>query len=330
MSNGRRLFCRTLARVALAAGVSARAQAPARLPRIGVLFIGSPPPANSPPVPFQTELARVGLIEGLTVVMDVRFAHGDPSRLDAMAAELVASQPDLILTASGAVGARAAKKATTTIPIVFSGVGDPVGAGLVASLAKPGGNLTGGAIPPDLELKRVQILLQVIGPSASIFMLTAPMSEMRKAAMRQSLSATGMNAGASLHFRELTRLEDLAPAFEYIARQPGAGVAVGLTPFTSIHNPEIAAAALKYRLATIAHGLDAADAGMLMSYSFDALELSRAVAKLVSRILKGEKPADLPVEQVTKFDFVVNMKTARTLGLRIPSALLLTASRVVT
>ena len=330
MSIRRRLFCRTLASAALATRMSARAQTAARPYRIGVLFIGSPPPVNAPPGLFPTELARLGLVEGLNLVTDVRFAEGDPTRLDVMATDLVATRPDLILVASGFAGARAAKKATATIPIVFSAVGDPVGVGLVASLARPGGNLTGGAIPPGLDLKRAQILLQVIGPSAPLFMLTVPLGEKRRAAIQESLTAAGMHPGTELQFRDMSRIEDLEPALKEISRQRGAGVVIGLSPVTSVHPKEIAAAAIKHRLPAIADSVLACEAGLLMSYSVDWLELDRNAARLVYRIYKGDKPADLPIEQVTKFDFVVNMKTAKTLGLRIPTGLLITASRVIT
>ena len=329
MSIRRRLFCQTLAGATITAVAAARAQAATRPYRIGVLFIGSPPPANSPPGPLQTELARFGLVEGVNLVIDVRFAAGDPARLDALATELVATRPDLILVASGAAGARAARKATTTIPIVFGAVGDPVGTGLVDSLARPGGNLTGGAIPPGLDLKRAQILLQVIGASAPIFLLTVPMGERRKAALQSSLDATGMNPGTKLQFRDMSRIEELEPVFEEISRQRGAGVVIGLSPVTSVHYKEIAAAAIKHRLPAIADGAPACEAGLLMSYSVDWLELERNAARLVYRIYKGDKPADLPIEQVTKFDFVVNMKSAKTLGLRIPTALLVAANRVI-
>jgi putative ABC transport system substrate-binding protein len=240
----------------------------------------------------------------------------------------VAARPDVLLAGSGYISALALKKATTTIPIVFN-VGEPVAAGLVTSLARPGGNLTGGTIPAELELKRVQILIEVLGPSASVVHLTTPLSEARKASFLAALAATRMAPGARLQFLEVSKSEDLAPAFEQMTRQRVSGVAVRLTPLTGTHSEEIAALAVKHRLPAIGDGTDYADLGFLMSYSIDWSEVTRQMAKYVYKILKGAQPADLPIEQVTKFEFVVNMKTARALGVRVPLSVLTRATRVI-
>ena len=194
--------------------------------------------------PVHGGAARLGLVEGVNLVTDHRSARGNRALLDALAADLVAAQPDVLFASSGFVAAWALKKATTTIPIVFLAVGEPVAAGLVASLARPGGNLTGGSIPVELDLKRVQILFDVLGRSASVALLTTPVSEARMAFFLRDLAASRLR----LQFQEVRKPEDLAPAFEQIARQRVSGVAVAGSLLTSSHQPEIAALALKHRI----------------------------------------------------------------------------------
>lgn len=327
----RRMFCQALAGSGVAVSPTARAQTPARVYRLGILDPGRP--ANLPrvdvPTWFDNELARLGLVEGVNLVIDVRTANGNPALLDARAAELVAARPDVIFSPGGFAGTNAAKKATTTIPIVFAAVGEPVAAGLVSSLARPGGNLTGGTIPAELELKRVQILMEVLGTTASVVHLTTPLSEARKAAFVQAMAATSKPSAARLQFVEVKQTEDLAPAFEQMARQRVGGVAIRLTPFSANHAPEITALVAKHRLPAIGDGTQYTDAGLLMSYSIHWPEVFRLAANYVYKVLKGAQPADLPIEQVTKFDFVVNQKTAKTLGIRIPQSVLITATQVI-
>ena len=322
----RRLFCQALAGTGVTVPAIAAAQAPARIYRLGHLVLGraddAPPPQ---PDLFVTELARLGWVEGINLVTDLRSARGNPALLDAIAADLVAAKPDVLFTGSGFVGARALKRATTTIPIVFGAVGEPVAAGLVASLARPGGNLTGGAIPVELDLKRVQILFEVLGTSATIVMLTTPLSEGRMAPFRRGLAATGLR----LEFEEVRKPEDLAPAFERMARRRVAGLAVAPSLLTGSHYPEIAALAQKHRLPAIADGTDYTELGLMMSYSVDWSQVTRNAANYVHKILKGAHPADLPVEQAAKFEFVVNQRTARALGVRIPTSILIAATRVI-
>ncbi len=325
----RRMFCRALAGAGVAVTGAAAAQTQAKVHRLGILYLGrADKVGDNQPDPLVAELARLGLVEGVNLIIDVRSPHGNAALLDAVAAELVAARPDVLLAGSGFISALALKKATTTIPIVFN-VGEPVAAGLVSSLAHPGGNLTGGTIPAELEFKRVQILIEVLGPSASIVHLTTPLSELRKASFLAALAASGMAPGARLQFLEVSKREDLAPAFEQMVRQRVGGVAVRLTPLTATHSEEIAALAVKHRLPAIGDGTDYTDLGFLMSYSVDWSEVLRQIAKYIQRILNGAQPGDLPIEQVTKFEFVVNLKTARTLGVRVPLSVLTRATRVV-
>lgn len=325
----RRMFCRALAGAGVAVTGAAAAQTQAKVYRLGVLYLGRADNlSDKEPHPLVPELARFGLVEGVNLIIDARSAHGKPALLDAVAADLVATRPDVLLAGSGFISALALKKATTTIPIVFN-VGEPVAAGLVTSLARPGGNLTGGTIPAELELKRVQILIEVLGPSASVVHLTTPLSEARKASFLAAFAATGTAPGARLQFLEVSKSEELAPAFEQMIRQRVGGVAVRLTPLTGTHSEEIAALAVKHRLPAIGDGTHYTDLGFLMSYSVDWSEIVRMTASYINKILKGAQPADLPIEQVTKFEFVVNMKTARTLGVRVPLSVLTRATRVI-
>ena len=323
----RRLFCQALAGTGVTVAAIAAAQTRAKVYRLGHLTIGRADKEllDLQRDPFVVELARLGLVEGVNIVTDVRSAHGNAALLDAVAADLVAARPDVLYTASGYIGARALKNATTTIPIVFAAVGEPVAAGLVASLARPGGNLTGGTVPSGLELKRVQLLMELLGPSASIVMLTTPVAEGRMARFREELAASRLR----LQFEEVRSPEDLAPAFEHMVRQRVGGVVIAQSLLTGSHSGEIAALVVKHRLPAIGFAGDFADRGLLMSYSFDSDELDRKAANYVYRILNGASPAELPVEQATKFDFVVNQKAARTLGVRIPRSVLIAATRVI-
>ena len=323
----RRRFCQALAGSGVTVAALCAAQSPAKVYRLGLLSTGRLDSAPSPLAvddPFRTELARLGLVEGVNLVIDVRTGRGDPALLDGAAAELVFARPDVLFTTGGFRAARALKNATSTIPIVFAAMGEPVAAGLVASLARPGGNLTGGELP-NLELKRIQILIEALGSSASIAMLTTPVSERRMAVFLQDLAATRLQ----LKFHEVTKREDLAPAFENMARQRVAGVAVAASILTASYQPEIASLVARHRLPAIADGSSFADLGLMMSYSVDWAEVMRKAANYVYKIMKGAQPADLPVEQATKFDFVINLKSARALGVRVPSSVLIAATRVI-
>jgi putative ABC transport system substrate-binding protein len=262
-------------------------------------------------------------------MIDYRSAHGNPSKLDAVAAELVAARPDVLYTDGGFVAARALKNATTTIPVVFNAVGEPVASGLVASLARPGGNLTGGIIPAELDLKRIQILMETLDPSASIAQLTTPLSEKRKASILAALTSFRAAPAARFRFVEVKENEDLAPAFEKMARDKVGGVAIAHSVLTATYVLEITALALKHRLPAIAAAPFFTDHGLMMSYAVDWAEVARNAANYVYKILKGAQPGDLPIAQITKFDFVINLKTASTLGVRVPKSILIRANRLI-
>jgi putative ABC transport system substrate-binding protein len=324
----RRAICQWLAGSGAALAKIVAAQT--RVYRVGELDYGRPdnlPAPRLPPPPdvFKPELARLGLIEGVNLVIDTRSAHGNPALLDAVAAELVTTRPDVLYTGAGFAGTRALKNATTTIPIVFAAVGEPVAAGLVTSLARPGGNLTGGTIPTELELKRIEILAEVLGPSASIAVLTTPLSEGRMTRIRSELATSRLR----VHFQEVKQTADLAPAFAQMARERVDGVVIALSLLTGTHTPEIGELVAKYRLPAIADPPDSVDFGVMIAYSIDWPEVERKAAQKVYKVLMGARPADLPVEQVEKFEFVINLKVASALGVRIPLSVRLRATRVI-
>jgi putative ABC transport system substrate-binding protein len=326
----RRALCQWLAGSGVVLANAGAAQSTDKVYRIGELDIGRednlPAPRLPPPPDFFTpELARLGLIRGVNLVIDTRTANGNPALLDAVAAELVASRPDVLFTAAGFVATRALKNATTTIPIVFAAVGEPVAAGLVASLARPGGNLTGGALPDELDLKRLEILIEVLGASASIAMLTGPIVEGRMNRIRKQLADRNLH----VRFPEVKRSEDLAPAFEQMARQRIDGLVIALSPFTGSHTPEIGELVAKHRLPAIADPMSSLDFGVMISYSVDWQEVERKAARTVYKVLMGARPAELPIEQVEKFDFAINLKVARALGVRIPTSVRIRATQVI-
>lgn len=326
----RRAVCQWLGAGAAVQSI-ASAQSPSRAYRLGELDFGHPytaPAGSGPPPlpdPLTPELERLGLIAGANLAIDIRSAHGDLARLDAIAAELVANRPDVLFTGSGFACARALKNATKTIPIVFSAIGEPVAAGLVASLSHPGGNLTGGALPAELELKRIEILIEVLGQTAAVAVLTAPLPGGRMTPMRNALVASRLR----VRFQEVRQAEDLAPAFEQMARQRIGGVAIVHSPFTWLHRSEIGMLLAKYRLPAIADVGPFIDPNVMITYSIDWAEVMRRAARTIHKILMGAKPADLPVEQIEKFEFVINVKTASALGVRIPTAVRLRATRVI-
>jgi putative ABC transport system substrate-binding protein len=329
----RRKFCRFFVGGASALTTLCEAQSVAKVYRLGELDLGRPEDVlHTPPLeadPFTIELARLGLVHGVNLTIDYRSAHGNPAKLDAVAAELVAAKPDLLYTDSGFLAARALKNATTTIPVVFNAVGEPVASGLVASLTRPGGNLTGGIIPAELELKRIQILMEALDPSASIAQLTTPLSEKRKASILGALTSFRAAQAARFRFVEVKGSDDLAPAFEKMARDKVGGVAIAHSVLTGTYVLEITALALKHRLPAIAAAPFFTDNGLMMSYAVDWAEVARTAANYAYRILKGAPPGDLPIAQITKFDFVINLKMASALGVRIPKSILIRANRLI-
>ena len=306
--------------------VSARAQQATKLPTIGYLGSATLATESQRMAAFVQRLRELGWVEGSTVVIDYRWAEGRTERYAEIAAEFVRLKVDVIVTVGGAVAA--AKQATATIPIVFAGAGDPVGSGMVASLAQPGGNVTGLSVQStDLAGKRLEILREIFPDVRRLAIIgnveyAATVLEMGEA--QAAARALGLEVARS----EIRRAEDIAPAFEALK---GAAQALYVCADATINanHARINTLALGARLPTM-HGVrDYVEVGGLMAYGPNLPDLYRRAANYVDKILRGAKPADLPVEQPTKFDLVINLVTAQALGLTVPPTLLARADEVI-
>jgi putative ABC transport system substrate-binding protein len=324
---GRRRFLATLGGSAVAWPLAARAQQAARLPTIG--FLGSATPASWSPwlTAFVQRLRELGWTEGRNVAIEVRWGEGRSDRFSEIAAEFVRLKVDVIVT--GGHAALGVKQATSVIPIIFAVAADPVGSGLVRSLARPGSNATGLSMgSADVVGKRVELLRDVV-PSLSRLAILAnasypatvsEMNEAQKAARTLSLEAIAA---------EIRRTEDVWPAFETLIRSGAQALYVCTDALVSFNLARINTLALGGRLATM-HGVrEYVEAGGLMSYGANFPDLFRRAAELVDKVLRGTQPADIPVEQPTKFDLVINLTTAKALGLEIPPSVLARADEVI-
>ena len=318
-----------LALVVLIAASPGEAQDPAKVPRVG--FLGPRTAADGAPFAdaFRQGLRELGWIEGRNIVIEYRWAEGNLDRLAGLAADVVRHKVDVIL-ASNTQAAAAAKNATKTIPIVMGTAGDPVGLGLVASLAKPGGNVTGltysvgvEMLSKDLELlkeglptlRRAAVLLNPANPAHVLWTKDAHLAA-------RSLSV-------QLQVLEVRRAEELENAFAAMARERAGALLVLADSLFAFHRVRIQSLAAQSRLPAMYGAREHVDAGGLMSYGVDVRDNFRRSAAYVDKILKGTKPADLPVTQPTKFELVINLRTATALGLAIPQALLLRADEII-
>ena len=306
--------------------LAARAQQPGKLPTIGFFGVSTPLNWNPWTAAFVQRLRELGWIEGRTVAIEYRWAEGRHERYSEIATEFVRLKVDVILTAGGAVPA--AKQATSTIPIVFAIAVDPVGSGLVASLARPGGNVTGSSGQSvDVASKRIQILHELL-PDLQRMAIIGNVDY--DAAVREigEVQAAAAKLGLNVDVLKIRHARDVVPAFETLKSGTQA-LYVCPDALVNANHARINTLALGSRLATM-HGVrDYLGAGGLMSYGASTTDLFRRAGDLVDKILKGAKPADLPVEQPTKFDFVINLTTAKALGLEIPPMLLARADEVI-
>jgi putative tryptophan/tyrosine transport system substrate-binding protein len=317
-----------LAVALLAAPLAVRGQS-AKIPRVGIVWIASLSDVARLHEAFLSGLRDAGYAEGRSIVVEVRTADGNVDRLPALARELLRSNVDVIVAPSTEM-ARAAKAATTSVPIVMANVTDPESAGLVASLSKPGGNVTGlSNLSSDLSGKYLELLKEALPGLSRVAVLW----DLKTASLyRTGAESAGRSLGLRLHILDVQTIEQVESALALAARS-GDKAAVLMGPasraflFPSRHR--IAAAALKHRLPTLNPTSLWVEAGGLMSYGVDGRDQYRRAAIFVDKILKGAKPADLPVEQPTKFELVINLKTAKALGLAIPQSLLLRADKII-
>ena len=322
----RRRFIEVIAGGFVAAPLAAEAQQAGKVPRIAYIRAEAPPAADIEA--FRQGLREHGYVEGKNIVVEYRWADGNEERLRAIVAELIRVKVDLIV-ASAPAAARAAKEAATTIPIVMVLVADPVAFGFVASLARPGGNVTGFAfLLPELSGKRLQLLKDAI-PRLSRVAVLWNAANPYKAFDLKEVQAVAEALRVAVETLPVRGPDDFAHAFE-AAIASGAGGLITLDdPFTIGHRTRIVSLALKYRLPALYGVRPFADAGGLMSYGPDRFDQNRRAATYVDKILRGAKPADLPVEQPTKFELVINPKTAKGLGLAIPQSLLGRADEMI-
>jgi len=313
----------------LAAPLAAEAQQAGRVPRIG--FLGSTSPSDRPPLldAFRQGLRELGWVEGQNVVIDYRFAEGRFDRLPDLAAELVRLKVDIIL-GPGTPAAAAAKNATETIPIVMISVRDPVGTGLIASLARPGGNVTGVSDSVGLEIagKQLELLKESVPKVRRVAILSNPANLYHPLAIRE-LNVAARSLGVQLQLLEARGPNEFDGAFVAMATERVGALLVLADAMFNLHRTRLADLAARSRLPAAYGWREYVEAGGLMSYGPRLRDLYRRSATYVDKILKGAKPGDLPVEQPTKFELVINLKTAKALGLTIPPSLLLRADQVI-
>jgi putative ABC transport system substrate-binding protein len=278
--------------------------------------------------PFMGKLAELGYLEGKNIVIERRFAEGDSERLKEFAAGLVREHVDVIVTIGTPAGF-AAKQATSTIPIVFGAISDPVGVGLVASLARPGGNATGNSLmAPDLSAKRLDILRRLT-PGISRFAILWDSSNPGMAERVRETEVAADQSHVLLHTVGPRNLGELEAAFVELLNQRPDALLVTTEAFTRLHLKRILDFANRNKIPAMFEDISFVEAGGLMSYGPDYEEVFRTAAVFVNKILKGAKPADLPIEQPTKFELIINLKTAKSLGIEIPPTLLAVANRVI-
>ena len=320
-----------IAVVLLALGVIAEAQQPKKVPRIGYLSSLDPATESTRSEPFRLALRELGYTEGQNIAIEYRYSEGKVDRAPEDAAELVRLKVDIIVVAGGGNWVQAAKNATKTIPIVMVGSGtDPVKAGIVESLARPGGNVTGVTnLNQELGGKRLELLKEAVPKIASVAFLYNPAASGNVLEVKEVLPVAARALRLTIQPWEVRAADGFEKVFAALSKQRSDGLFVTGSPIMYVNRKRIADFALKSRLPSMYVRREFVDAGGLMYYGADLADSYRRVAYFVDRILKGAKPADLPVEQPTKFELVINLKTAKQIGLTIPQSMLYRADKVI-
>ena len=324
----RRDFITLLGGAAAAWPLAARAQQPA-MPVIAVVRIAKRGESTHLEHAFRQGLTQAGYVENQSVAIEWRWAEGRYERLPGILAELVSRRVAAIAVPGAAATALAAKAATQTIPIVFMMGGDPVEFGLVASLAHPGGNITGVAmLQTPVVAKRLDLLHQLIPPAVTIALLTNPANPFGQAERRE-VETAARTLGLELHIANAKHQDEIDALFPSLIAQGARAIVIGADAYYFNQRSQIAALAARYAIPAIAQWREYPAAGGLMSYGSNIPDAYRLTGIYVGRILKGEKPADMPVQQPTKFELIINLKTAKALGLTIPDKLLALADQVI-
>jgi len=324
----RRNFITLLGGAAVAWPLAAHAQQPTT-PVIGFLSARSPAEAASVLAAFRQGLGETGYFEGKNVAIEYRWAEGQYNRLPALAAELVSHQVTVITATGGEPSALAAKAATATIPIIFTVGGDPVAAGLVASLNRPGGNLTGMTIMAlQMGPKRLELLRQLLPNATAMTMLINPAFPTTSAEARE-LQDAARSLGLQINVQNASTESQIDTAFTTIVQQRASALIVATDPFLLGQRDQLVRLAARHAIPTMYFLREFVEAGGLMSYGPNIANEYRQAGVYTGRVLKGEKPADLPVMQPTKFDLVINLKTTKALGLTMPQNLLVAADEVI-
>jgi putative ABC transport system substrate-binding protein len=322
----RRTFVRLIGGATAAWPLAARAQHKA-MPVIGILSPTSPSPFEPFMRAFRRGLGEAGYVEGQNLAIENRWADGHYDRLPALAADLVGRKVDLIM-ANSPPAALAAKSATSTIPIVFRGGNDPVGDGLVTSLARPDGNLTGISIADDLTAKRLELLTELVPRAGIIALLVNPNNTNAERVSRDVQEAV-RKKGLQLHVLNARSEGEIDTAFASLVQLHADALVVAADPFLSSRREQIVALATRGAVPSIYAWREFADSGGLISYGPSLTSAFRLVGAYAGKVLKGARPADLPVQQATTFELVINLKTAKALGLTLPKSMLTRADEVI-
>jgi putative ABC transport system substrate-binding protein len=325
----RREFITLLGGAAVAWPIAARAQ-PAAMPVVGFLQGGSLGAYAPYLTAFRRGLDEAGYVEGRNVAIEYRWADGQYNRLPGLATDLVGRQVTVLATVGSTPATLAAKAATTTIPIVFFVAGDPVELGLVASLNRPGGNLTGvTGLTAEVSPKRLELLHELVPTAPTFALLVNPTSPAQAEPQVHDLQVAARKLGLQLHILRASTESDLDTAFATLVQLRAGGLVIGPDVFFNTRSKQLAALALRHAVPTVYQYREFPAAGGLMSYGTNLSDMYRLGGIYCGRILKGEKASDLPVQQATKVELIVNLKTAKAIGVTVPTALLVRADEVI-
>ena len=324
----KKVFCLVIGVLLLALGLPSEAQQPTKVARIGFLAAATRTGYQHLTEPFLQGLRELGYVEGQNISNEYRWADGNFERLPALAAELVGLKVDVIVAAV-TQASLAAKNATRTIPIVMVAVANPVDSGLIASLARPEANITGTSVMNDEVVgKQLELLKEILPKISRVAAMWNPANPVFQKLQLRAVEATARTLNVSLQKVEARNQDEIERAFKAIAKERTRALHVLPDPVFTTHRGRIADLALKLRLPAVSGTKEYADAGLLMSYGPSFPESYRRAAIYVDKILNGAKPADIPVERSTKFELVINLKTAKQIGLTIPQSVLYRADRV--